>query len=92
MPMNIEILEKSQKRVKLKLIGEDNTFCNLLRETLWSDSETEFAGYTTNPANADEVIFILETKNENALDAVKKAISNIKKSIITIETSFKNLK
>ena len=76
--MEIEILESDKNRLKFKIKGEDDTFCNILRKELWGDKDTEMAGYHIEHSLKDDIVFIFHSKKD-VLKALNTAIDNIKK-------------
>lgn len=43
--MELELVEKEGTAMRLKIIGEDHTFCNALRKKLHEDDRVETAAY-----------------------------------------------
>ncbi|MBS3108456.1 DNA-directed RNA polymerase subunit L [Candidatus Woesearchaeota archaeon] len=76
--MELEILEKDKNKIRFKISGEDDTFCNLLRKELWEDKDTEIAGYNMGHSLKNEVVFVFHSKKD-VLKALNIAIENIKK-------------
>ena len=76
--MELEILEKDKNKIKFKIKGEDDTFCNMLRKELWEDKDTEIAGYNIGHSLKDEIIFVLHSKKD-PIKALNNAVEGLKK-------------
>jgi len=44
--MELEIVNKDEDSITIKIIGEDHTFCNVLRKVLQSDESVSAAAYS----------------------------------------------
>ncbi|MBI2671515.1 DNA-directed RNA polymerase subunit L [Candidatus Woesearchaeota archaeon] len=89
--MEIEVLEYTGKKLKLKLIGEDHTFVNLLRKELWNDKDIKTAGYNVEHSLVTAPTFLLETNTKDAKVVLEDAIKRLKKLNEDIAGSFKKL-
>jgi len=77
--MELKVIEAKNK-IEVDLIGEDHTFCNLLRETLQKDPDVVYAAYNISHPYVSEPKLIVETKGKkspktailNAAEAIKK--------------------
>lgn len=87
--MEIEILEKDKNKIKFKIKGEDNTFCNVLKEELWNDPDTEIAAYRIEHSLIDEIIFVFHSKKD-VIKALNEAIDSIKKKNKAFFDAFKD--
>ncbi len=87
--MEIQILEKDKNKIKFKVIGENDTFCNALKKELWNDSDTEIAAYRTEHSLTDSPIFVFHSKKD-ALKALNNAIDEIKKKNKAFLDKFKD--
>tara|TARA_Y100000310_G_scaffold335367_2_gene417239 strand:- start:852 stop:1121 length:270 start_codon:yes stop_codon:yes gene_type:complete len=77
--MELNILEESKKRMVFELKGEDHTFCDLLKETLWKVKGVEVASYRIEHPLVGVPKFLIETKGIEPREALKKALTSIKK-------------
>lgn len=78
--MELKVLEQTKERLKIELIGEDNTLSNALRKELWLDSHIKIAGYNIEHSLVSNPILIIETdSSENPKKALLSAIENIRK-------------
>ena len=70
----------TKNKIEVDLIGEDHTFCNLLRETLQKDPDVVYAAYNISHPYVSEPKLIVETKGKKtAKNALLKAADTIKK-------------
>lgn len=76
--MELEILQKEKNKIKFKVVGEDDTFCNLLKKELWSDENTEIAAYEIPHSLVSSPIFTFHSKKD-VIKALNDAIESIKK-------------
>jgi DNA-directed RNA polymerase subunit L len=62
--MEVKVLSKSKNELRLEIVGDDHTFCNLLQNVLLEDKNVEIAGYDQpHPLIRSSVVF-LRTKRE----------------------------
>jgi len=62
--MEVKVLSKSKNELRLEIIGEDHTFCNLLQNVLLEDKNVELAGYDQpHPLIRSSIIYV-RTKRE----------------------------
>ena len=62
--MEVKVLAKSKNELKLEIVGEDHTFCNLLQNVLLEDKNVEIAGYDQPHPLIRSSIVYLRTKRE----------------------------
>ncbi len=75
--MKIRVLEKSEKSLKIEIIGEGHTFCNLLRDFLLRNPNVEFAAYKIDHPLISNPVFYVRTKDGKPDEALKKATEDI---------------
>lgn len=77
--MEVKVLSKTKNELRIEILGEDHTFCNLLQNALLQDKNVEIAGYDQpHPLIRSSVVY-LRTKREaspektllNALSAIQ---------------------
>ena len=83
--MEIEVLDKEKGKLRIKVIGEDHTLLNALRKELWSDKDTEVAGYKIEHSLIGDPILVVEHKKD-AKKALLDAVDRLKKK----NTDFKS--
>lgn len=62
--MEVKVLAKSKNELRLEIVGEDHTFCNLLQNVLLEDKNVEIAGYDQPHPLIRSSIVYLRTKRE----------------------------
>ena len=62
--MEVKVLSKSKNELRLEIVGEDHTFCNLLQAALLEDKTVEIAGYDQPHHLIRSSIVYLRTKRE----------------------------
>jgi DNA-directed RNA polymerase subunit L len=62
--MEIKVVSKSKNELRLEIIGEDHTFCNLLQNILLEDKNVELAGYDQPHPLIRSSILYVKTKRE----------------------------
>jgi len=57
--MNIKILKKTPDEMRIEIIGEGHTFCNLLEKTLLEDETVELGGYSIeHPLVSNPMVYV----------------------------------
>ncbi|HKM76205.1 MAG TPA: DNA-directed RNA polymerase subunit L [Candidatus Bathyarchaeia archaeon] len=62
--MEVKVVSKTKNELKIEIIGEDHTFCNLLQNVLLNDKNVEIAGYDQPHPLIRSSIIYLRTKRE----------------------------
>jgi len=62
--MEVKVISKSKNELRIEIVGEDHTFCNLLQNILLDDKNVELAGYDQpHPLIRSSIIYI-KTRRE----------------------------
>ena len=70
----------AKNKIEVDLIGEDHTFCNLLRENLQKDPDVVYSAYNISHPYVAETKLIVETKGKKKpKDAILNAAEAIGK-------------
>jgi DNA-directed RNA polymerase subunit L len=57
--MEVKVISKSKNELRLEIVGEDHTFCNLLQNILLEDKNVELAGYDQpHPLIRSSIIYL----------------------------------
>jgi DNA-directed RNA polymerase subunit L len=64
--MEVKVLSKSKNELRIEVVGEDHTFCNLLQNVLLQDKNVELAGYDQPHPLIRTSIVYLRTKRETS--------------------------
>ncbi len=62
--LEVKVLSKTKSELRLEIVGEDHTFCNLLQNVLLEDKNIEIAGYDQPHPLIRTSIVYLRTKRE----------------------------
>ena len=77
-PMEVKVLSKSKSELKLEIVGEDHTFCNLLQNALLEDKNVEIAGYDQpHPLIRTSVVFLRTKREASPEKALLNALAGI---------------
>ncbi len=68
--MEVKVLSKTKSELRLEIVGEDHTFCNLLQNVLLEDKNVEIAGYDQPHPLIRSSIIYLRTKRETSPEKV----------------------
>jgi len=68
--MEVKVLSKSKNDLRLEIVGEDHTFCNLLQSLLLEDKNVEIAGYDQPHPLIRSSIVYLRTKRDASPEKV----------------------
>jgi len=68
--MEVKLLSKSKNDLRLEIVGEDHTFCNLLSTLLLEDKNVEIAGYDQPHPLIRSSIVYLRTKRDASPEKV----------------------
>jgi len=77
--LQLKILRRNSRELKLEIEGEGHTFCNLLESVLLEDKDVEFAGYDVpHPLISNTIFFIRTKKGKTPEEALSEAIGKIR--------------
>jgi len=77
--MEVKIISRTKTELKIEIVGEDHTFCNLLQTVLLDDKNVEIAGYDQPHPLIRSSIIYLRTKREVSPEKVLlNALENLK--------------
>jgi len=68
--MEVKVLTKDKNELKIEIVGEDHTFCNLLQNALLEDKNVEIAGYDQPHPLIRSSIVYFRTKREASPEKV----------------------
>lgn len=76
--MEVKVLSKSKNELRLEIIGEDHTFCNLLQNVLLEDKNVELAGYDQpHPLIRSSIVYVRTKREASPEKALLNALTNI---------------
>jgi DNA-directed RNA polymerase subunit L len=83
--MEVKVVSKSKNELRLEIIGEDHTLCNLLQNILLEDKNVELAGYDQPHPLIRSSILYLKTKREISPE---KTLLNALENLQTLNKEF----
>ena len=86
--MEIKVLEETKNRIKMQIIDESHTLCNLLRKELWNDSNIKAAAYAIEHPVVGIPVLIVETNGKNPRDVILEAVKRLKKDTDKFKKAF----
>ncbi len=75
--MEPKVIESSKYELKIEIVGEGHSFCNLLRKTLLEEPAVEFAGYSIDHPLLANPVFTLRTKRRQANVVFREALEKM---------------
>jgi DNA-directed RNA polymerase subunit L len=87
--MELELVKKEEGSLLIKIVGEDHTLCNLLREELYKDENVVSASYTIEHPLTEPPKFYVKTKKgksperalKDAADRVAEQLEDLRKQL-----------
>jgi len=77
--MEVKILNRTKNDLKIEIVGEDHTFCNLLQKTLLDDKNVEIAGYDQpHPLIRTSIVYLRTKRDTSPEKVLLTALSSIK--------------
>lgn len=87
--MKIEVLNKAENEIELKIFEEGHTLMSILRKELFNDPTVIHTGYMIKHPLVKEVRFYLKTKKEKSpLKALEDALRKLEEKIDEFQTNF----
>ena len=91
--MKINVLENTSKKLIFELEGLDHTFCNALKDELRNNPGVSIVTYSiSHPLTGKPKFFIETTTSEKPMDAVEKAVADLKKKNNAFLKAFEAMK
>jgi DNA-directed RNA polymerase subunit L len=76
--MEVKVLSKSKNELRLEIVGEDHTFCNLLQNVLLEDKNVELAGYDQpHPLIRSSIVYLRTKREVSPEKTLLNALTNI---------------
>ena len=87
--MEIKVLKRTSNELKIEIVGEGHTFCNVLQKALLEDDAIEMAGYNLpHPLTSNPTIYIQTKKGLKPETAIQNAVKKIRKQNKEFRTTF----
>jgi len=76
--MEVKVLSKSKNELRLEIVGEDHTFCNLLQNVLLQDKNVDLAGYDQpHPLIRSSIVYLRTKRDVSPEKTLLTALTNI---------------
>lgn len=77
--MELKVLTRTKNELKVEIVGEDHTFCNLLQNVLLEDKSVEIAGYDQpHPLIRSSVVYVRTKRDASPENVLLDALTNIR--------------
>ena len=86
--MEMRLVSKTDNKMEIEFIGENDTLLNLLKQRLLQDPTVETATYVMGHPYLDNPLFVVETKGGKAEQALKNAAKELRQQFDEFETLF----
>ncbi len=86
--MELKIIEESKNKLLLEIKGENNTFCNALKEELYNNKKVKTASYKVKHPLVGKITMLVETTSG---EDPKKALADASKKLKKNADKFKSL-
>ncbi|MBS3141655.1 DNA-directed RNA polymerase subunit L [Candidatus Woesearchaeota archaeon] len=83
--MEIKVIKQEKDLLEFELVGQDSTYCNLLKDALWQDKDVEFAAFKVDHPLTSSPTVIVKTRKGSPNKAVLDAIESLKKRFSELE-------
>lgn len=89
--MDVEIVYRGDKKIKLRIKGEDYTLGNLLQKALLEDERVEGAGFIIPHPLKKEIVMHVFMKNEDddPIQVIKEGIERLKRDMENIKEAIR---
>lgn len=87
--MEVKVLKEEKNVLLVELVGENETFANLLREELWNVRGVVEAAYIREHPELSQPKLWIKTEGINAREALKIAIDNLIKKLKDLKEKYK---
>jgi len=84
--MELRLLSKTDKKMEIEFIGENDTLLNLLKQRLLADPTVETATYIMGHPYLDNPLFVIETRSGKADAALKNAAKDLRQQFDELES------
>jgi DNA-directed RNA polymerase subunit L len=87
--MKINILNRSENELRIEIVGEGHTFCNVLQDALLKDKHIDYAGYRIpHPLISNPIFYIRTKKTKTPKDALMEAVKRVNTEAKKIREAF----
>ncbi|MFW5872200.1 MAG: DNA-directed RNA polymerase subunit L [bacterium] len=89
--MELNTISKTKNKAVFEIKGESHTFCNVLRDELWEDSDVTASGYSIKHPLVGIPKFIIETKSKDVVSVLENTSKSIKKKANDFKKEFSKI-
>lgn len=76
--MELEIVEKGERKLEVKVIGEGHSFCNALRKKLHAKEAIDTAAYEIeHPLLSDPVTYVKVKEGESPEEVLRSSVNDL---------------
>ncbi|HLC62756.1 MAG TPA: DNA-directed RNA polymerase subunit L [Candidatus Nanoarchaeia archaeon] len=91
--MKLRWVTEEKNKIEFELLGEDHTFCNVIRRELWEQDDLNLAAYRISHPLISDPLIIVETHKTDAVKVLQSSIESLRKKNKALKESFsKSLK
>lgn len=77
--MEVKIVSKTKNELKVEIVGEDHTLCNLLQNVLLEDKNVEIAGYDQpHPLIRSSIVYFRTKRDASPERVLLNALNGIR--------------
>ena len=77
--MEVKVLQKTKNELRVEIVGEDHTFCNLLQNVLLQDKNVEIAGYDQpHPLIRSSIVYVRTKRDISPEKTMQSALASIR--------------
>lgn len=84
--MELRLVSKTDKKMEIAFIGENDTLLNLLKQRLLADPTVETAAYVMGHPYLDNPLFTLEMKSGKPEQAIKNAAKELRQQFDELDS------
>jgi len=90
--MEIKVLKRDKGELRVEVVGESHSFCNILQNFLLKDDSVEFAGYDLPHPLVGNPVLYLRTKGKRKPEtALTDAAESLRENLEKIRKTFLNV-
>ena len=86
--MKIRWVTEEKNKIEFELLGEDHTFCNVIRRELWEQDDLTLAAYRISHPLISDPLIVVETQKADAVKVLQSSIESLRKKNKALKESF----
>lgn len=92
--MELRVIEKTEKELRIEVAGEGHTFMNVLKGTLLENDDVAAATYDVNPEQSggqtEPILSITTEGDADPLDVLEAAAGDVSQKTESLRSAFKS--